>query len=259
MNVLTTLVANGKAAVLVEPGEAALDDPAMAAEPVARVDAAPGDAAGDAALGQRLTAARKVVPLVGVQLVGPAARHAVRLADRRDGVEQVGEAEAVVAVGAAQAQRERRAAAIDDHMMLRAGLAAIGRIRPGGGPPFFGPDAGAVETGAAPVDLARFAQLVEQGAMDRRPHPGRLPVAQPVPAGHARAAAKFLRQPLPRNAGLEHEDDAGQAGAIGQARPPALRLERLRRQQRFDDCPERVSDLGLAHRRSRAGSIPRFC
>jgi hypothetical protein len=70
--------------------------------------------------------------------------------------------------------------------------------------------------------------------------PGGLPVAKPSPAGHAAAAAHLQRQVLPRDAGLEDEEDAGQRLAIveglatGESEPPWLEW----RQQRLDPFPE---------------------
>jgi hypothetical protein len=63
---------------------------------------------------------------------------------------------------------------------------------------------------------------------------------KPSPAGHAAAAAHLQRQVLPRDAGLEDEEDAGQRLAIveglatGESEPPWLGW----RQQRLDPFPE---------------------
>ena len=64
--------------------------------------------------------------------------------------------------------------------------------------------------------------------------------AQPAPAGHAAAAAHLARQVLPGDAGLQHEQDAGQAGAVRDPRAPALGLGRLRREPRLNDAPELI-------------------
>jgi hypothetical protein len=80
--------------------------------------------------------------------------------------------------------------------------------------------------------------------VERLPNPGGLPVAQPSPAGHAAAAAHLLGQILPGEAGLEHEQDAGQGLTIvdgfapGEPEPPGLR----RRQERFDPFPESIGE-----------------
>ena len=50
------LIADGQAAVAVEPGEGPLDDPAVAAQALARIDPLAGDADLDVAARQRLPA-----------------------------------------------------------------------------------------------------------------------------------------------------------------------------------------------------------
>jgi len=79
------------------------------------------------------------------------------------------------------------------------------------------------------------------------PHPGRLPVPQAPPAGHATATAHLGRQHLPGDAGLEHKDDPGQGGAVGDAWSATLGLGCLSRQQRGDESPQFVADKRLAH------------
>src|SRR3954468_2590362 len=92
--------------------------------------------------------------------------------------------------------------------------------------PPFGRDAGAVQTGPAPVDLAGLAQPIQQFPMEPVPDAGLVPIAQAGPAGHARAATQSLGQHLPGNATLQHEDDAGQGRAIRHAGSAALGLGR---------------------------------
>jgi hypothetical protein len=66
MDVGTAFVADGKAAEAVEPCEGPFDDPPVLAEPLAALDAAPGDARGDATSAAFLTAAAVIIGLVGV-------------------------------------------------------------------------------------------------------------------------------------------------------------------------------------------------
>jgi len=66
--------------------------------------------------------------------------------------------------------------------------------------------------------------LVEQHVMETIPHAGALPIPQAPPAGHATAAAQFLRQQFPGDAALQHEEDAGQGGAIRKTGAAAFRL-----------------------------------
>jgi len=103
-----------------------------------------------------------------------------------------------------------------------------------------GPRERTVEGRARPIDLVGGVQLGQEDLAELLPDPGGLPVAEPSPAGHAAAAAHLQRQELPRDAGLEDEEDAGQRLAIveglatRESEPPWLG----RRQQRLDPFPE---------------------
>jgi pimeloyl-ACP methyl ester carboxylesterase len=79
------------------------------------------------------------------------------------------------------------------------------------------------------------------------PDTGLVPVAQPAPAGHPAPAAHLLRQQLPREAATQNEQDARQGRPIRHARPAALRLRLLRRQERLDRRPERVRNKWSCH------------
>jgi hypothetical protein len=77
-----------------------------------------------------------------VELVRAAARTAPEPANRRHRVEGAGHHAAVVPVGPADRQAERRALAIDDQVPLRACLATVRRTGPGlRGPPLARTDA----------------------------------------------------------------------------------------------------------------------
>ena len=97
------LEADSELAEACEPRMRALDDPAMAAEPLAAVHATASNARGDAALGQRAATLRVVVALVGMDLVGSASRAPWQPAYRGHGIEQLLEEHRVVAVCSAHA------------------------------------------------------------------------------------------------------------------------------------------------------------
>jgi hypothetical protein len=59
-----------------------------------------------------------------------------------------------------------------------------------------------------------------------------LPIAQASPTRHTRSAAQFLWQHPPRNAAAQHKEDAGETGAIRDARPSTVRPQRWNGQQR---------------------------
>lgn len=137
MDVLTSLVADGEAAELVEPGEGSFNHPAMLTEPGVRLDAFASDPDLDPAATEGLTAAGNVVGLVGVQLGGPLPWPTARALDWRDGIDQLLEDDTVVAVRPGDEGREWRAASVRNNVALRARFAAIRGIRAGGLAPLF--------------------------------------------------------------------------------------------------------------------------
>ena len=111
-----------------------------------------------------------------------------------------------------------------------------GSVRPRRPP--FGRDAGRVERRPAPVDLVGFAEAIEQERWCRRSQTPAscqsrsrrqqvMPVPQPISWGS-------ISQGMPT---LEHEDDAGQGGAIRHAGSTTLGLGWLGWQQRGDERP----------------------
>lgn len=74
--------------------------------------------------------------------------------------------------------------------------------------------------------------------MDSAPDAGLLPVPQSSPAGHAAATAHLARQVLPRNAGLQDKDNAGQYRAVVQRfSAGGSKSPLLHGQYRFDQIP----------------------
>jgi hypothetical protein len=97
-------------------------------------DAAPGDADLDPAPVEVAAAAGIVVALVGVQLLGSAARSSGSVAmpaDAGDGVEQRLEQLAVVGVGRREKHVERQPLVINQQVVLGAGFAPVNRVRAG--------------------------------------------------------------------------------------------------------------------------------
>jgi hypothetical protein len=136
MHVEPSLIADSEPPELVEPREAAFDHPSMAAELLAGIYAAPGDAWFDAPTQAGASAAPVIVGFVGVQLVGSASRSAALARDGRHSVEQVLERYAVVNVGPGQQKGERDAVPIRDQMAFGARPASVGRVWTCRGTPF---------------------------------------------------------------------------------------------------------------------------
>src|SRR3954471_24741068 len=135
VNVVAPLVADHQPAAAGDPGQGALHQPPVPAQPLAALDPAPGDARDDAALPAGTAAAAVVVGLVGVQLLRAPSRPAARLAHRRHGVERLLEHGAVVRVRGGEQDRQRDALPVHDEVALGARLAAVGRVRPVAAPP----------------------------------------------------------------------------------------------------------------------------
>src|SRR5512143_4304125 len=111
----------------VQPGEATLDHPALAAQPGAVGSPAAGDPRRDATAAELAAVGVVVVAAVGEQLPRAAAGSAPPSADRRHGVEQRDQLGDVVAVAAGEGDRQRDATGIADQVVLAAGPAAIDR------------------------------------------------------------------------------------------------------------------------------------
>jgi hypothetical protein len=73
VNVGPAFGADGQPAESVQPGQGALDDPPMPAQPFAGLDPSPGDAALDAPLSEVSVAKAMIVSLIGVEFLGSAA------------------------------------------------------------------------------------------------------------------------------------------------------------------------------------------
>ena len=137
MDVDASFVVDGETPEAIDPGGCAFDDPAIAAETFAGLDAAPGDAWRDASPPAGAAAATMIIGLVRMQLSRPAPRPAALAADRRNCIEHLLEGYAVMHVRPGQGERERDTLTVCDEVALRAGTATIGRVRPGRGTPFF--------------------------------------------------------------------------------------------------------------------------
>lgn len=129
VNVGAAFVADGKAAEASEPSEGPLHHPSVAAELLAALDAASGDARRNRASPAFPAATLVIVAFVGVQLDGATTRSATTVANAWNGVQGRCQHHAVVPVGARQRHAERRAVPVDHKMPLRARFAAIRRVR----------------------------------------------------------------------------------------------------------------------------------
>src|SRR3954451_3893903 len=161
MEVVKALEADEETAVAMQPGEGALNDPAVTAEPGAGLDALACDARGDPSTFEGSPPFDGLVGLVGVELVRPLARRAGGLLDGRDGVDDIQEHRPLVHVGCRLEAGEGNALSVAHQMVLRPWFATISRVGTNGlgcRPPFFSPLAGTVELSM----LARGVELPQK-------------------------------------------------------------------------------------------------
>ena len=137
MDVVVAVGADQESAAVVEPGEGALDDPAVAAEPGAVLGLAASDHGLDAALPDETAVLVVVVAAVGDQPSRSASRPADAAADGRHPVEQLQQLGDVVAVAAGERPGERDTTAVYEQLVLAACPAATDRAGTRFGAPFF--------------------------------------------------------------------------------------------------------------------------
>jgi len=142
MNVATPLVADREAPEPMQPGERSFNDPAVAAEFLGRLDALAGDPGHDAAQTTAEAQHPIVVGLVGMELVRATTRPAARAPDGWHRIDDGSEHLPVVDIGRRYLGDKRDAVAVDEHVILRAEPAAVGRVGPGFLAPLF---AGTIE------------------------------------------------------------------------------------------------------------------
>jgi len=131
------VVADVEAAVLVEPGGGAFDDPAPAAEPGAVHGCSACDQRCDAERADLSAVELLVVAAVGDKVTRSPLGRAGAAAYGRDRLEQQQQLRAVVSVGAGERPGERQAAAVGQEVVLGAATAPVDRARAGRGAPFF--------------------------------------------------------------------------------------------------------------------------
>jgi hypothetical protein len=129
--------AEQKPAAVVEPGEGALDDPAVASDAGAVFGLAAGDHRLDPAMPDQPAVLVVVVAAVSDHAVRPPPRPAGPAADWRHLVEQREQLGDVVAITAGERPGEREAAAVYEEVLLAAAAAPVDRAGTRLRAPFF--------------------------------------------------------------------------------------------------------------------------
>ena len=204
MDVRSAFVAHPQAAELPEPGQRPLNDPPVHPQPAAMRCTPPGDHRRDVTRTQGLPACLRVIGTVCIQPLGSAARMTAFASDRRHGVHPWQPLRHLWPVRPEHNRGQRQPIGIGDPMMLTPGLAAVCGIGAGFSPQRL-PQAGAVHTGARPLQAVGRSQFGQQQMMKPLPHAGVMPCLQTTPAGHPGTPPHLLGQLLPWDAALQDE------------------------------------------------------
>jgi hypothetical protein len=129
--------AQQESAAVVEPGEGAFNDPAIAAEMGSVLGLAASDHRLDATPPEEPAVLVVVVAAIGEQRLRPATRPATTAAHRWDAIEQFEQLGDVVAVGGGQRPGERQPAAVYEQVVLAAAPAPVDRAGTRLRAPFF--------------------------------------------------------------------------------------------------------------------------
>jgi hypothetical protein len=98
----------------------------------------------------------------------------------------------------------------------------------------------AVHDRPRPVNLPIASQPVQQSEVDQSPEARLLPVTEPPPTGHSRAATQFLRQHLPRNPAAEDEQNPRDISTVWETGSTSVGLRRRGRQQGWNQIPQSI-------------------
>jgi hypothetical protein len=134
---VASVVADEQPLELVEPGEGALDDPAVATKPRPMLGLAACDLGFDPAAAELAPVLVVVVAAVGGDALGSPPGPADLAAHRRDPLEERDQLGDVVAVAARERPGERDPRRVDQEMVLRPVSGSINRARARLGAPFF--------------------------------------------------------------------------------------------------------------------------
>src|SRR5437762_4155235 len=227
-----------------QPRHGSFDNPAIDTQAAAMFGVAAGNLRLDASCPQVVAARDRIIGSVAVEFLGALARMSDPTGNRRDFIHDVKGFLDVGYVGTGDGDGQGDALAICDEVVLGPQLTAIGRVFAGFLTSSQGTHMAAVDNGSRPVNAVGLLKFGQEELMQAFPDPRLVPGSEIVPAGHARAAAHLLRQQLPRDAALKHENDPGEGFPRIQGLAPweAETSWFWRRQQGFDLCPQGVAD-----------------
>ena len=229
MDAGSTFVADRESPEAMQPGDGPFDDPARTAEAAAVTAIAIRDQRPDATLAELAAMPFRVVAAVALDHVWFSARPSRPAADRRHGVDEVQQLCDVGPIRGRQRRDERNPVRVGKNMMLRPGLAAIGRVRSSFFPPRIARSDALSTTARARSSRPRRRSSVSSTACRRFHTPARchrtnrrqhvVPEPQPISRGS-------IRHGIPLRSTNRMPVSTARSG-IG-ARPAYCRLRRRR-------------------------------
>ena len=131
MNIVALLITNAKPAILIQPCQCPLYNPAKAAQSLAGVDAASSNPGDNIPLQKSVSATVEVIALVGMQFLRPKAWSAApSVSYRWNGIDDLFKHLAIVNISPRQQTSKWRASCVYHKVALRTLFAAIRWIRP---------------------------------------------------------------------------------------------------------------------------------
>ena len=216
------VIPHAQTAKLIEPGKCPLHDPAPPAQSTPVRGTTHGEPRPDVPRLQSAPNRRRVVAAIPENTVRPLPRSPPFAVQRGNRIHLRESFLRVVPVRAGQANRERAPPSVANQMARAPALGPIGGIRTGLVTAVHRADGTTVHDRPRPINLVVACEPIQQREVNEIPHARSLPIAQAAPTRHSRPAPEFLREHVPGNAAAKDEDNAGQARAIRNARPPAL-------------------------------------
>jgi hypothetical protein len=197
VNTRATFVAHGESSKAMQPSDRPFDDPTCATETAAMATAvAIRNQRHDAALPERGAVTFRVISAVALDHVRLPARAPRAAADRRQRIDQIDQLGDVRPIRGGQRRDERNPVRVGKNMMLRPGLAAIGRVRSSFFPPRMARSEALSTTARARSRRPRRRSSVSRTACNRFHTPARchrtsrrqqvIPEPQPISRGNMR-------------------------------------------------------------------------
>ena len=185
MDVRPLVIADAKAAELIQPRKGPLDDPAPPAQPASVRGAAHREPRLDMPRSQPTPNRRRVVAAIPEHTVWPLSRSTAGAAQRGNRIHQREGFLRVVPIRSSEAHRKRHARPSQIRWRLLPRLARSVGFGPVWSPTMHSADGTTVHDRSRPINLIVSSQPIQQREVNEIPYARSLTIAQAAPTGHA--------------------------------------------------------------------------